>query len=411
MARTINKLTALAIKNAAPGYHSDGGNLWLQVAASGAKSWIFRFDQNGKRKEMGLGALHTVALPEARQKAKDCRSLLLDGKNPIDVRKAGVLADALERSRALTFIQCATAFIAVKRHGWKSDKHADQWTNTIEQHASAIIGHLPVAEIDTALVMKVLEPIWTTKTETATRLRGRIESVLDWARVKGYRIGENPARWRGHLDKLLPKPGDVAKVEHHPALAHSAIGAFIVELRKQDGISARAVEFAILTAARSGEVRGATWSEVDLDGAKWTIPAERMKMGVAHEVPLSPEAVDLLKKMPVYGHLVFHGAKEGKRLSDMSMTAVLRRMGRKDITVHGFRSTFRDWCAESTTFPREVAEYALAHKLPDKVEAAYQRGTLLVKRIAMMKAWAKYCGTVRATATVTSIDVARAAAV
>ena len=352
-----------------------------------------------------LGAVHTVTLPEARAKAKECRLLLLDGKDPLDTRKATVLAEALERAKMMSFDQCATAYIAAHRGGWKSAKHVSQWENTTETYASPLIGALPVATVDTALVVKVLTPIWQSKTETATRLRGRIESILDWATVSKYRQGDNPARWRGHLENLLANPHKLAKVEHHPALPWQEIGAFMAALRKQVGIAAKAVEFAILTAARSGEVRAATWAEIDFDAAIWTVPAEHMKMNREHRVPLSKAAVALLESMPRMGDLIFPGAKPGKPLSDMSLTSVLRRMKRRDITVHGFRSTFRDWCAESVAnaFPREVCEHALAHSLPDKVEAAYRRGDLIEKRVLLMKAWADYCAKPAAEASVTPI--------
>lgn len=411
MARLVEKLTPLAVgKLTKPGYYGDGAGLWLQVSQSGSKSWIFRFTLAGKQREMGLGAVHTVNLTEARAKAKECRQLLLEGKDPLDARRSIKQAEAVERAKAMTFDQCASAYISAHRSGWKNEKHIGQWENTLEAYASPIIGALPVAEVDTALVVKVLGPIWETKTETATRLRGRIEKILDWATVSKYRQGENPARWRGHLENLLANPNKIAKVAHHPALPWREIGGFMVELRKQIGTAARALEFTILTAARSGEVRGATWAEIDFDAGLWVVPAERIKMGKEHRVPLSASAIALLKELPREGELVFPGAKENAALSDMSLTAVLRRMKRTDITVHGFRSTFRDWCAESTNFPREVCEHALAHSLPDKVEAAYRRGDLLDKRVQLMKAWADYCAKPQAEASVTSIGCARKAA-
>lgn len=331
-------------------------------------------------------------------------------QRPLDVRRSIKQAEALERAKAMTFDQCAEAYIAAHRAGWKNAKHADQWETTLATYASPIFGSLPVADIDTGLVVKALSAIWESKTETATRLRGRIEKILDWATVSKYRQGENPARWRGHLENLLANPNKIAKVEHHPALPWREIGAFMVELRKQVGTAARALEFTILTAARSGEVRGAIWAEIDLDAGLWVVPADRIKMGKEHRVPLSASAIALLNELPREGDLVFPGAKENTALSDMSLTAVLRRMKRTDITVHGFRSTFRDWCAESTNFPREVCEHALAHSLPDKVEAAYRRGDLLDKRVQLMKAWAEYCAKTHADASVTSIGSQRKAA-
>lgn len=346
-----------------------------------------------------------MTLPETRARAKECRLLLLDGKDPLDTREATVLAEALERAKMMTFDQCAAAYIAAHRGGWKNAKHVSQWQNTLKTYASPVIGALPVAAVDTALVVKVLSPIWQSKTETATRLRGRIESILDWATVSKYRQGDNPARWRGHLENLLANPHKLAKVEHHPALPWQDMGAFMAALRQQEGIAAKAVEFAILTAARSGEVRAATWAEIDLDARIWTVPAEHMKMNREHRVPLSKAAVAVLEAMPRMGELIFPGAREGKPLSDMSLTSVLRRMERRDITVHGFRSSFRDGCAESVAngFPREVCEHALAHSLPDKVEAAYRRGDLIEKCILLMQAWADYCAQPAAAASVTPI--------
>ena len=406
MALNINKLSAIGVsKETKPGYHGDGGGLWLQVSTSGAKSWIFRFTLARRAREMGLGAVHTVGLALARTKAKECRLLLLEGKDPLDARQASKIVNALALARLITFDQCAQAYIAAHRATWKNAKHASQWGNTLSTYASPVIGSLPVAAVDTALVVKVLSPIWGTKTETATRLRGRIESILDWATVSKYRQGENPARWRGHLDNLLANPSKIAPVKNHPALPWQEVGAFMVALGQREGIAARATEFSILTATRSGEVRGATWSEIDLDARLWTIPAERMKAGKEHRVPLSTFALALLASMPRLGALVFPGRAQDTQLSDMSLTAVLRRMDRADITIHGFRSTFRDWCAESVanSFPREVCEHALAHSLPDKVEAAYRRGDLLEKRVMLMQAWSDYCATIPGEATVTAI--------
>jgi integrase len=406
VARLVEKLTPLAVSKAKrPGYYGDGAGLWLQVSKSGSKSWIFRFTLNRKQREMGLGAVHTVNLPEARAKAKECRLLLLDGKDPLETRKTTNSIKALELSKMMTFDQCAMAYIEVHRSGWKNAKHASQWKNTLATYAAPIIGSLPVAGVDTALIVKVLNPIWPTKTETATRLRGRIEAILDWATVSRYRQGDNPARWRGHLENLLANPNKVAKVRHHPALLWQEMGTFMAALQKQEGIAARALELAVLTATRSGEVRGATWAEIDLDAGLWVIPADRMKAQKEHRIPLSTTTLALLNAMPRLGNLVFPGRHHGKSLSDMSLTAVLRRMGRGDITVHGFRSSFRDWCAESVanSFPREVCEHALAHSLPDKVEAAYRRGDLIEKRTMLMQAWADYCATIPAAVKVTPI--------
>lgn len=400
MAGGINKLSAVAVQKAkAPGYYGDGGGLWLQISKLGGKSWVFRFTQHGKTREMGLGPVHTVSLSQARVKASEFRAVVADGRDPIAERKAQQQHARLSAANAKTFDECATAYIEAHRAGWKNEKHGKQWSATLDAYASPVIGKLPASAVDTGLVLRILEPIWQEKTETASRLRGRIESVLDWATVRGYRAGENPARWKGHLDKLLPARSKVQKVQHHAALPYVEIGAFMAELRKREGVSARALEFSILTVARSGEVRGAMWAEFDLEGRVWTVPAERMKAGKEHRVPLSKEAVALLKALPRLEdcEYVFPAPKGGK-LSDMALTAVLRRMERADLTQHGFRSTFRDWAGETTAYPREVIEHALAHQLKDKAEAAYQRGDLLAKRARLMADWAKYCGLTKAAA-------------
>ncbi|GJI92303.1 tyrosine-type recombinase/integrase [Duganella hordei] len=394
MTTKINKLSALAVKALdKPGYHGDGGGLYLQVSRTHTKSWIFRFAVAGKEHEMGLGSLISIDLAAARQRAKQCRLMLLDGKNPLAELRASRSAHVVAQAKRTTFDQCAAAYIDAHRGSWKNAKHAAQWENTIATYASPLIGALPVAEVDTDLVVKVLSPIWRKKTETAVRLRGRIECILDWATVSKFRQGENPARWRGHLDNLLANPNKIAPVKNHPALPWTEIGAFMKLLREREGVSARAIEFAILTACRSGELRGATWAEIDLKAKLWTIPAERMKAGKEHRIPLSTGAMALLRSLERTGDVVFPGRDKETPLSDMSMTLVLRRMGRGDITVHGFRSSFRDWCAEAAgnSFSREVCEHALAHSLPDKVEAAYRRGDLLEKRVLLMQAWADFC--------------------
>jgi len=395
MAEKIKRLSALAVaKLAEPGYYCDGGGLWLQIAKSGSKSWVFFYSVHGKRREMGLGGLTAVGLAGARELAVECRTQLQAGRDPIVVRDAHLDVRHAAQARQMTFDQCAAAYVDAHRGSWKSVKHAKQWISTLATYASPVIGSLPVALVDTEAVTKILAPIWSTKTETATRLRGRIESILGWATVSKFRSGDNPAKWDGHLENLLASPSKIAPVKNHPALPWIELPAFMAALRKREGVAARAVEFAILTACRSGEVRGATWGELDLDGGKlWTIAADRMKASKEHRVPLADPAIALLGHRQSGERIVFPGQKEGTALSDMSLTAVLRRMGRSDITVHGFRSTFRDWCAEAVgnTFSREVCEHALAHSLPDKVEAAYRRGDLLGKRILLMKAWAEYC--------------------
>lgn len=403
MARQISKLTALQVtKLAKPGLYGDGAGLTLQITKAGVKSWLFRFMREGKAYGMGLGATHTVSLSEARQKALEARKLLDSGLNPLAEKRQKLLAAALQRAKMMTFDQCSTAYIEAHRASWKNAKHADQWTNTLATYASSVFGQLPVAEIDTALVVKCLAPIWQTKTETASRLRGRIESVLGWATTSGYRSGENPARWKGHLENLLANISKTSRTKNHPSLPWSQIAAFMVALKARKGNASSAVAFAILTACRSGEVRGAQWSEFDFKEKVWTIPAKRMKAPREHQVPLSEAALAVLASLPQSGEFVFAGTK-GQPLSDMSLTAVIRRMNSDEskpvwvdaagdgVTVHGFRSTFRMWTAETTSYPREVAEHALAHKLPDAVERAYQRGTQFSKRQLLMAEWATYC--------------------
>lgn len=396
MASKINKLSGVVLSRLVePGLYGDGGGLWLQVSASTSRSWIFRYALRGVRHEMGLGSINTIDLAAARVKARACRQLLLDGKDPLSERRAAGAAYALVEAKRITFDQCAAQYIDAHRGTWKNAKHLAQWENTLATYASPLIGALAVADVETDLVVKVLNPIWRSKTETAVRLRGRIECILDWAATRKFRHGENPARWRGHLENLLANPNKLAPVKNHPALPWREIGGFIEDLRKREGVAARATEYTIVTACRSGEVRGATWEEFDMGAKLWTIPAKRMKAGREHRVPLSAAAMALLASIPRLGAFVFPGRDLATPLSDMSLTAVLRRMGRGDITVHGFRSTFRDWCAEygSNSFSREVCEHALAHSLPDKVEAAYQRGDLLEKRILLMNAWSDYCYT------------------
>lgn len=412
MGRKASELNALAVSRLKePGMHFVGGvaGLAILVADTGAKSWILRKSIAGKRRDMGLGGYPDVTLAMAREKAREQRALVEMGIDPIEERRAKQATLKASRAKAMTFSECVTAYMKAHGDGWKNPKHRQQWQNTLDTYAGPVIGEIDVALIDTGLVLKVLEPIWKEKTETATRLRGRIESVLSWATTRGYRHGENPARWKGHLDTLLVKPSAVQKVEHHAALPFAEIGCFMAELALMEGIGARALEFAILTAARSGEVRGATWSEIDLAARTWTVPAERMKMKKEHRVPLSDRAVKLLEAMPRIGDLVFPGAKEGKPLSDMSLTAVLRRMARGDLTAHGFRSSFRDWASETTTYPADVVEMALAHTIKNAVEAAYRRGDLFEKRARLMDDWAKYCGTI-ATQAANVIQIRQAVA-
>lgn len=389
-----------------PGLHAVGGvaGLALQVLPppSIARTWVLRVMVGGKRRAMGLGGFPDVTLAGAKEAARTARLTVREGMDPIESTKAKRSALHAARAASITFSEAAAAYIAAMEVEWTNDKHASQWRNTLATYADPVLGKIFVREVEQSHVMKVLEPIWLTKTETATRLRGRIENVLDWARVRGYRSGENPARWRGHLDMLLPTPGKVQKVQHHPALPIDELGAFMVLLRKQEGMGARALEFAILTAARSGEVRGAVWSEFDLDEAIWTVPADRMKAKREHRVALNEEAVKLLQSLPETGDLVFPNNK-GEKLSDMTLTAVLRRMGRSDITAHGFRSTFRDWCSERTEYSHDVVEMALAHAIGDKVEAAYRRGDLFNKRRLLMRDWGRFSGNQQPAAIVVPI--------
>ncbi len=396
MARRLNKLTALAVeKKKEPGRYADGGGLYLQIGPSGSKSWLYRYTVDGQAREMGLGSLNAVSLSDARTKAADCRKARDRGLDPILARKADQAAARLSAAKSISFKECAEAYVDAHQATWRNAKHADQWRTTLRTYAEPTFGDLPVQDIDLTLVLKVLEPIWNAKPETATRLRGRIEAVLNWATVRGYRQGDNPARWRGHLDKVLPARGKVRAVKHHPALPYDEIGTFLDSLRAQDGIAARALEFLILTAARTNEVTGARWREFDLAEKVWTVPASRIKAKREHRVPLSPRAQAIVSALKHDDQedqgFVFEGARSGKPLSNVSLLAVLKRMKRTDITAHGFRSTFRDWAAERTSFPREVAEMALAHAIGNKVEAAYRRGDLFNKRRRMMDAWAAQC--------------------
>jgi len=407
MARKLNRLTAVEVRaNDKKGMYHDGGGLYLQVSSSGTKSWIFRFTLDGRAREMGLGPVHAIPLADARKRAAECRRMRLDGIDPIEARSEHRSWKKLEAARGKTFDACAAAYLDAHNDGWRNAKHREQWRNTLSSYASPVLGSLPVQAVDLALVMKALEPIWKAKPETASRLRGRIEAVLDWAKVRGYRVGENPARWRGHLDKLLPARAKIQKVVHHPALPYSEIADFIVSLRTQEGIAACALEFLILTAARTGEIIGARWDEVDLNEKVWVVSGERMKTGREHRVPLSGPALAVFKKMKEIGEsdFVFPGGKRGKPLSNMAMLALLKRIGRNDLTAHGFRSTFRDWAAERTNFPREVVEMALAHTIENKVEAAYRRGDLFQKRRQLMEAWARFCLTTSVQADVVPIS-------
>jgi integrase len=410
-----------------PGMHADGRGLYLRIGPNGAKSWIFRYRADGKRRDAGLGGYPAVSLAEAREKAEALRRQRAAGRDPLELREAEKQTAKLETARRMTFKQCAEAYIETHKATWKNAKHAYQWPQSLGAFVYPVFGDLPVQAVDAALVIQALKPIWRMKTETAARTRGRIERVLDWAKASGFRTGENPARWRGHLDQLLPQPSKIATVEHHAALPYAEMGEFMRLLRQQEGTAARALEFTILCATRTSETLLAIWTEIDFAAEVWTIPPERMKGrmkgGREHRVPLPPAALDLLKALHAAaeaprkseakaaaspGQFIFPGARRGKPLSNMAMLQLLRRLGRGDLTSHGFRSTFKDWGREQTNFPREVIEAALAHALESKVEAAYARGDLLQKRRKLMEAWAGYCEREDdATGTVVPITKAR----
>jgi len=391
MARTTGRLTALKVSRAKlPGMYADGGGLYLQITEGGA-SWVYRYMLNGRAREMGLGPLALFGLQEARAKALDARRLRHEGVDPIEARRAARAQTRLNAAKAMTFQQCADRYIKDHRAGWRNGKHVEQWESSLRRFTFPVIGALPVQAIDTALVRKVLDPIWTTKPETASRVRGRIESILDWAKASGYRAQvENPARWKGHLDHLLAERTKVRMVEHYAAMPYNDLPGFLVELRKKKGIDARALEFTILTAARVSEAVGARWSEIS--GDVWTIPADRMKGGKPHRVPLSRRAMDLLEMLPRNGDLIFPGPKFRRALNINAPRKLLIGMGRR-VTVHGFRSSFRDWAAERTNYPDHVVEQALAHTIGSAVERAYRRTDVFEQRRRLMDAWAEFCTT------------------
>jgi integrase len=389
-------LTAKKVERVkAPGRYHDGHGLYLQVKNANNKSWLLRFERGGRERWFGLGPTHIYSLKQAREKARDARALLHDGVDPIDDRKAKKAERALAAAKSMSFKECAEAYIAANEGAWKNAKHARQWTTTLQTYVYPRIGNLPIADIDTGLVLKCIDPIWRDKTETASRVRGRIESVLGWATVRGYRSGDNPARWRGHLEHALPDKTELAKVDHHSALPYAEIPTFMTSLRACTGVAAKALEFTVLVAARTGETIGAKWNgEIDLDNRVWTISPGRMKGGRReHKVPLSDRALELLRALPTEegNPHVFIGPRAGSGLSHSAMPHVLERLGQGHVTVHGMRSSFRDWAAECTSYPNHVVEMALAHAVGDKVEAAYRRSNLLEKRRKLMEQWAKYC--------------------
>lgn len=394
MPRHIHKLSTPTIKRLrTPGCYADGGGLYLRVTPSGSRGWIFRFGIAGRKRDAGLGRFPNVSLAKAREAAARCRSLVAEGIDPIVARHEAREAARAEAAEAMTFEACAKAYVAAHESGWRNEKHRQQWRNTLATYVYPVFGAKAVQDVGTEDVLAVLNPLWLNKPETASRTRGRIEAVLDWAKVSGHRDGENCARWRGHLEHLLPAKSKVRQIVHHAALPFSEIGDFMCALREETAISAKALEFAILTAARTGEALGARWNEIDLRANIWVIPVHRMKGGREHRVPLSAQAILILREMAEIqqGDYVFPGYKPGRPLSNMALLMLLRRMRYGHITAHGFRSTFRDWAAETRPYQNIVVEMALAHTVPDRVEAAYRRGDLLDKRRKLMADWCAYC--------------------
>ena len=402
----FNRLTALKVDlTKKPGWYADGNGLYLQVSNTGTKSWVYRYKTSGKERRCGLGGISSLSLLKARNAAKDCRELRTKGIDPIDKKRQIKAENALKEANGVTFKECALSYIESHKAGWKSRKHESQWRNTLETYAYPFIGKLSVQDVDVGHVMKVLEPIWYKKTETATRVRQRIENVLDYAKVRKYRTGENPALWRGHLDKLLPKRSKVQKVKHFDAMPYSDVPAYFKALRKKDTLAAKALAFTILTATRSNEAREARWNEFDLKAGIWSIPDERMKADKPHRVPLSDEALMILKETEPFkvDDRVFPGLSKGRSISDAAVLKQLKS-SHPNCTVHGFRSSFRDWCAETTNYPREIAESALAHAIKSETEAAYQRGDMFIKRQKLMDAWTNHCLKGKKVANVTPIQ-------
>jgi integrase len=391
--RGLNRLSAATVRSARKP-RCDGGGLWLLADETGPKSWAFRFMREGVAREMGLGPIHTIGLADARQRAQECRRLLLDDVDPIEDRKRRRLETRLAAAKQMTFRECAEKYVAANKAAWRSAVHRRQWDASLATYAMPIIGDLPISAIDDGLVLKVIEPIWHDKPETASRLRNRIETVIDWATVRKYRQGLNPARWGGHIEHLLPSRTKLKAIKHFAALPYIELPGFMRELRAREGVDARALEFAILTAARSAEVIGARWCEISLSAKVWTIPAERMKAGREHRVPLSARAVELLRDLPRNGDYVFAGIKAGQPIALSSFGMLLhRKMKRAGVTAHGFRSCFADWASERTAYPPEVREMALAHAVGDKTEQAYRRTDLFAKRAKIMDDWARFAGT------------------
>lgn len=410
MPKVASELTALQVKRLVktPGFHAVGGvaglHLDVKPAAEGnSASWILRKQVGNRRPDLGLGGYPTVTLEQARAAAREIHEQVRQGVDPLVARRSAQDALRAAHAKRITFDEAAKLCHKVKAPQFRNAKHRAQWLSSLTKHASPVIGRLPVADVDLPHVIEVLSPIWSDLTETASRVRGRIEDVIDWATVAGYRSGDNPAKWSGNLEHALPRPSKVRSVGHHAALPWAQLGEFMTRLRERAGIGARALEFAILTAARSGEVRLATWHEIDTEAKLWTIPGERMKAGKTHRVPLAPEALKLLAALPRHAgtNYVFCGPR-GKPISDNTLSKLLRDMG-VDATPHGFRSTFKDWARSSTAYADEVSELALAHVSSDATRAAYARDELLPKRAQLMKAWAKFCSTTPKAADVVPI--------
>lgn len=392
MPKKAREISAVEVRRLSEGLHAVGGvdGLLMRVKPTGSRQWVLRVTVGSKRRDIGLGGFPDVPLQAARERAREAREQIRAGTDPVATRQAARASLVASQAGSLTFQKAAQECHTSRAKEFRNAKHAAQWISTIETYANPVIGALPVDRVELSHLVAILEPLWQTKTETATRLRQRIEAVLAWATVRGYRKGDNPARWKGHLDAVLPKPGKVAKVEHHRALPLASMHQFMTDLRTRPGIAARCLEFVILTAVRSGEARGATWDEIDFEGKVWTVPAERMKVAKPHRVPLSDDAVALLKALPrMQGSEFVFTASRGGKLSDMALTQVMRRM-EVDGVPHGFRSTFRDWCSENTNYPHEVAEMALAHTISSAVERAYRRGDLFDKRARLMTDWADF---------------------
>jgi integrase len=400
--RSLNRLTSLKVARAKrPGMYADGGSLYLRVAPGGSKQWIFRYTApSGRVRDMSLGAVHTFSLAEARERAADARKLRADGIEPINHKRARLAALRAADAKAMTFEQCAREFIKDNEAEWTSPKHRQEWEITLRKYVFPLLGSLPVEAIDTPLVLKVIKPMWERIPTTASRVVGRIHAVIGWATVHHYRHGDNPARWQGHLEHALPALSKVAKVKHHAALPYAQVGAFVAKLRKDSSVGARCLEFITLTAARLGEAINAEWDEIDLANRVWVVPASRMKADREHRVPLSGAALAVLKAVQAIrqSDYVFPGTRQGRPVGENTPVRLAKQAAGSNITVHGLRSTFRDWASERTSFSREVAEMALAHAIPNAVEAAYRRGDLFEKRRKLMDAWAAYCAKIETDA-------------